>query len=182
MNGIVWEHPSVLLGGLLIGFVLGFFLQKGRLAQFDTIIGQFLFKDFTMMRFLLSALIAGGVTLYTLHALGVITVIPAAQSSLFGSISGGIFLGIGMALLGYCPGSTLAAIGQGAQDAIFGALGLCVGAVAFEAIKPYISAFLKAKPYLPTFPELTGLNPWIFLGVLTTVALLFIRFLRRKNL
>jgi uncharacterized membrane protein YedE/YeeE len=182
MNAIVWEHPSVLLGGLLIGFVLGFLLQKGRLARFDTIIGQFLFKDFTMMRFLLSALVTGGVTLYAMHELGVVTTIPAAQSSLFGSISGGIFLGIGMALLGYCPGSTLVAIGQGAQDALFGALGLVVGAVFFEALKPSISAFLKAKPYLPTLPELTGLNPWIFLGALTLGTLIFVRFLRRKNL
>lgn len=182
MNSIVWGHPSVLLGGLLIGFILGFLLQKGRLARFDTIIGQFLFKDFTMIRFLLAALITGGVTLYALHALTIVKTIPAAQSSLFGSISGGIFLGIGMALLGYCPGSTLAAIGQGAQDALFGALGLIVGAVFFEAIKPSISAFLKAKPYLSTWPEFTGLNPWIFLGALAIGSLLFVRFLRRKNL
>jgi len=182
MNVLVWQHPSVLLGGLIIGFILGFLLQKGRLAKFDTIIGQFLFKDFTMIRFLLSALVTGSITLYTLHSLDMIKTIPAAQSSLFGSISGGIFLGIGMALLGYCPGSTLAAVGQGAQDALLGVFGLCVGAVFFEAIKPFISEFLKLKPHLSTLPELTGLNPWVFLIVLVIATLLFVRFLRRKNL
>ncbi len=125
MIAILFAHPAVLLGGLGIGFVLGFLLQKGHLARFDTIIGQFLFKDFTMMRFLLAALVTGGVTLYTLHALGIVATIPAAQSSLFGSITGGVCLGIGMALLGYCPGSTLAAVGQGAQDALFGIAGFC---------------------------------------------------------
>lgn len=182
MNALVWEHPSVFIGGFCVGFVLGFLLQKGGLARFDTIIGQFLFKDFTLMRFLLSAIVAGGIAVYSLSALGAITTIPAADSTLFGSIIGGILLGIGMALLGYCPGSSLAALGQGSYDTLFGIVGMVSGGLFYETIKPYIADFLKTKAHLPSLPVLMGVNPWLLLAVLVIGTLALVRFLRRKNL
>jgi uncharacterized protein len=182
VNAIIWEHPGVFVGGFLVGSMLGFLLQKGHLARFDTIIGQFLFKDFTLLRFLLSAIVAGGVSIYTLHALGVVSTIPAANATLFGSTLGGILLGIGMALLGYCPGSSMAALGQGSYDALFGAAGMIVGGIFYELIKPSIIGFLKTNTTLPPLPELLGVSPWLLLVGLVIAVLAIIRFLRRKNL
>lgn len=182
MNVIAWEQPWVFVGGFLVGGVLGFLLQKGRIAQIDTIVGQFLFKDFTLMRFLLSAIVAGGVSVYALHSLGVINAIPAANATLFGSVVGGIFLGVGMALLGYCPGSALAALGQGSYDTAFGIMGMISGGLFYETIKPYVTPFLKSRASLLPLPELLGVNPWLLLVLLVIATLSLIKFLRRKNL
>lgn len=182
MNALMCEHPSVFVGGFLVGCVLGFLLQKGRVAQFDTIVGQFLFKDFTLLRFLLSAIVAGGISVYVLLSLGAISAIPAANATLFGSVVGGILLGIGMALLGYCPGSALAALGQGSYDTLFGVMGMVAGGLFYETIKPYVMPFLKTGAHMPPLPDLLGVNPWLLLVILMIATLGLIRFLRRKNL
>ena len=37
------------VGGLLAGVVFGFLLQKGQVTRYTTIIGQFLFVDYTVL-------------------------------------------------------------------------------------------------------------------------------------
>ena len=47
------------------------------------------------------------------------------------NIIGGLLFGVGFALLGYCPGTGAAALGQGNWDAIAGVLGLMAGSYLF---------------------------------------------------
>lgn len=54
------ELPLLLLG-LATGFVFGFLLQMSGVARFEAIIGQFVFRDFTMLKVMLTAIIVGGV-------------------------------------------------------------------------------------------------------------------------
>ena len=42
-----------------------------------------------------------------------------------------VLFGTGLALLGYCPGTTLTAIGEGRRDAMIGALGMLTGALLY---------------------------------------------------
>ena len=51
--------PRILLG-LLTGFLFGFLLQKSRVSDRRVIVGQFLLRDFTVMKVMLTAIIVGG--------------------------------------------------------------------------------------------------------------------------
>jgi hypothetical protein len=55
------------------------------------------------------------------------------------NILGGLVFGIGFAILGYCPGTGAAALGQGNLDAIGGIFGLMVGSYLFAMISAPLS-------------------------------------------
>lgn len=54
------EAPSRLLLGLVTGILFGFFLHKGGVSKYAVITGQFLLRDFTMMKMMMTAIIVGG--------------------------------------------------------------------------------------------------------------------------
>ena len=50
----MFEDRGRLLLGLVSGIAFGFLLQKGRVAKFRVIMGQFLLKDWTVVKIMLS--------------------------------------------------------------------------------------------------------------------------------
>lgn len=89
-----------LLFGLLAGVVFGILLDKGRVTRYETITGQFLFRDFTMLKLMLSAVAVGSIGLYLLVDMNAaeLRIMPLLPARL---IMGSVLFGIGMALLGY---------------------------------------------------------------------------------
>ena len=77
-----------------------------------------------------------------------------------GIVGGGALFGAGLAVLGYCPGTTLAAIGEGRQDAMVGALGMLAGAGLFVRAYPSIEPLIKAGDHGKTMLPRVGASPW----------------------
>lgn len=171
-------YPILL--GLIFGFIFGFLLNKGGVSNFNTIVGQLLFKNLTVLNIMMTAIIVGGVTLYALVDLHMLAALPAKASSVQSSAVGGLIFGIGMALLGYCPGTALAAIGQGAKDALFGVLGGLVGALLFArygaAVKTWIGV---SEPTNETFVQVLHLSPYL-LFILLFFVLVVVNFVYRR--
>ena len=161
-----------LLLGLLTGFLFGLFLQKGHVTKYPVIVGQFLLRDFTVLKTMLTAIVVGGAGVYTLCFLGAATfhVKPAQLAAV---AAGGLIFGIGMALLGYCPGTGVAAAAEGRRDALFGVAGMMCGALLFaEVYGTFSRTILKWLDLGPaTLPSLTGIPAWVFLVALGSAAL-----------
>jgi len=89
-----------LILGLVSGILFGIFLDKGRLTKYDTIVGQFLLRDFTMLKVILSAVIVGSAGVYFLLYLNAVQlhITPIFPARL---LIGSALFGVGMALLGY---------------------------------------------------------------------------------
>ena len=51
--------------------------------------------------------------------------------------------GVGMVLLGYCPGTSVAACGEGRRDAMVGALGMLVEAGVYVAAYPVLQPIIR---------------------------------------
>lgn len=173
-----FDSPLFLVYGLIIGMFVGFLLQKGRLSYYSVIIGQFLFRDFTMAKIILWAMLVAGLLMHGAQAYGLIGTLPMEPILLSSALVGGVFLGVGMALLGYCPASCCAAIGQGSRDALFGVLGMLTGATLFEALYPRIILFFPGQPAGYTVSSVLGVSPWVFFAVLALVALAITRLTR----
>lgn len=120
------DSPKQLVLGLVFGVAFGFLLQKGGVAKFEILIGALLLTNFTVIKIMLTAIIVGMIGIFSMHALGLVKlhVKPTRYAS---NILGGLLFGVGFALIGYCPGTGAAALGQGNYDALVGVLGLIVG-------------------------------------------------------
>jgi uncharacterized protein len=117
---------SRILAGILFGFIFGFLLQKGGVGTYHILIGQLLLQDWTVVKIMLTAIVVGMVGIFTLHHFAKIN-LHIKPTKLGPNITGGLLFGTGFALIGYCPGTAAAAVGQGSWDALFGMAGLVAG-------------------------------------------------------
>ncbi len=84
---------------IIVGFLFGVALQRARITRYETIVEVLRFKDLTVIKFMMSAVIVAMVGLHFLKDLGLIRFyIPSAK--LFGNVIGGIIFGLGFALFG----------------------------------------------------------------------------------
>jgi len=112
--------------GLLFGLAFGFLLQKGGVAKYHVLMGVLLLEDFTVIKAMLSAIVVGMVGVFALYSLGLVK-LHVKPTRYAANLIGGVLFGVGFALLGYCPGTGAAAVGQGNYDAVAGVLGLMAG-------------------------------------------------------
>lgn len=168
----MFDETSKLVLGLLTGVLFGFLLQKGRVAKFSVIIGQLLLKDWTVVKIMLTAVAVGSIGVYALVSLG--TASFHVKPAMFGGVLfGGLLFGAGMAIFGYCPGTSVAACGEGRKDAMVGVAGMVTGALAYVWFYPAHQPALKSFPDWGkiTLPELTTTSPWLWiLGLLVLAA------------
>lgn len=125
------KDKNRLLQGLIIGILFGFLLQKGGVSKYDVIMGQLRLVDFTVVKIILTAIIVTMLGISFFYPKGKIEVKTKA-GSIKNAIIGGLLFGIGFGILGYCPGTIAAAMGNGYMDAMTGGLiGIVLGTVIF---------------------------------------------------
>jgi uncharacterized protein len=168
MSESVWK----LTLGLLTGVTFGFLLQKGWVAKQRVIVGAFLLRDFTAIKVLLTAAAVGSVGVWGLHALGVGELQPKPMM-VGGIVGGGILFGVGIVLFGYCPGTSIAASGEGHRDAKVGVLGMLVGAGAYVLTYPALEPVIKdfGNWGKATLPSVSEVSPLIWVPVFATITL-----------
>lgn len=136
------RHLQLLLG-LVMGICFGFFLQKGQVTRYDIIMEQLLLTDFTVLKVILSAILVGMPGVYLLKRYGLARLHPKA-GSVGSTVIGSLIFGIGFALLGYCPGTAVGAVGQGSMDALFGGVvGILAGAALYSVIYPFVQKYIQ---------------------------------------
>ncbi len=148
-----------ILLALISGAIFGFLLQKATVSRFDTIINQLLLRDFTVMKVILTAIVVGSIGIYSLNAFGWIPKMHLSKTPLLFSLYGGLVFGVGMSLLGYCPGTAIAALAEGSRDVIFGLLGMFTGSIIFNELSFYLLPLMEKKDFafqktIPSFLEI----------------------------
>lgn len=161
----MFDSPERLLLGLVTGILFGVLLQKGRVAKFSVIVGQFVLKDWTVVKIMGTAVVVGSVGVYALVGSGHAN-LHVKPFLLGGVLLGGVCFGVGMVVLGYCPGTGVAACGEGKPDAMVGVLGMLAGALAFVAAWPTLQPVIKSLGDLGkiTLPDVTGTSPWLWIA------------------
>ncbi|MGD2268796.1 MAG: YeeE/YedE thiosulfate transporter family protein [Desulfobacterales bacterium] len=163
-----------LIYGLITGVLFGFFLQKARVIRYDKQLGALRLIDMTIVKFMLSSIIVGMVGVYLLMDLGLVK-LSIKSTVLGGNIIGGLIFGLGWGLLGYCPGTSAGALGEGRWDALWGIFGMLFGAALFAEAYPALKKTVLTWGELGkiTFPQILGINHWfiILLFVIGAVAL-----------
>ena len=172
-----------LILGMLTGILFGALLQQGRVLRFEKQVGAMLLQDMTIVKFMLSAIIVGMVGINLLVHLGVVE-LSVKATQVGSNLIGGLLFGAGWAVMGYCPGTSVGALGEGRWHAVWAIIGMLFGAAIYAEVHPAMKvsvlnwgAFGKL-----TLPGIFGISPWIVIPIF--VALLFLVFVwfEKKNL
>lgn len=172
-----------LLYGLITGILFGFIMQRARVIRYDKQIGALLLQDMTIVKFMFTAILVGMVGIYLLGDVGYLKI--SGRPLIMGAalIGGGLF-GIGWALLGYCPGTSWGALGEGRLDALAGILGLFAGAFIYAEIYPFLAGTVLTWGNLGnlTIPDALGINHWFVIALMVAGGILMFRWLEKKGL
>lgn len=172
-----------LLYGLITGILFGFLLQKGRVLRYDKQIAALRLQDMTIVKFMLSHVAVAMVGVYFLYDLGLVK-LSVKPTILGGVVIGGLIFGLGWGVLGYCPGTSLGALGEGRWDSVWGILGMLVGAGLYAEAYPYLQkTVLTWGNYGKiTIPQLLGVNHWLIIIPFIAGTVVLFRWLEKKGL
>ena len=169
--------------GLVTGVLFGFLLQRGQVLRYDKQLGALRLKDMTIVKFMLSHIMVAMVGLYLLNDLGLVK-LSVKTTVLGANILGGLIFGLGWGLVGYCPGTSVGAVGEGRFDALWGIAGMLVGAAVFaRAYDGLLGTVYTWGNYGKiTLPGLLGVGHWLVIAVLLVAFAGILRFIERKGL
>jgi uncharacterized membrane protein YedE/YeeE len=122
---------TILLAILLGGF-FGFALHRAGASHSDNILKMLTFEDPYLAKAIFLAIGLTSLFAWAAVPLGVLD--PghfSVKATHLGVLLGGLIFGVGFALAGYCPGTSLAALGRGRRDAVVYIVGGLAGAFAY---------------------------------------------------
>jgi uncharacterized membrane protein YedE/YeeE len=174
---------KLLIYGLVTGFLFGFLLQKGRVLRYDKQVGALRLMDMTIVKFMLSSVIVGMIGIFALSDMGLVK-LSIKATALGPVIIGALIFGLGWGLLGYCPGTSMGALGEGRWDATWGILGMIAGAAVFAEIYPILktSVYTWGNFGRITLPQVLGVNHWAIILLFIPCGAVLFWWLEKKNL
>ena len=174
---------KMLIYGLITGILFGFLLQKARVLRYDKQVGALRLMDMTIVKFMLSTVLVAMVGTYLLKDLGLVK-LSIKTTVLGGTILGGLIFGFGWGLLGYCPGTSAGALGEGRWDALWGILGMLAGAGLYAEAYPGLKKTVLMWGDLGkiTLPQVFGVNHWFIIPLLVIGGLVLCRWFEKKEL
>jgi len=173
---IVFEHitpDTNLFFAFLIGIGFGFVLESSGFSSSRKLAGQFYGYDTTVIKVFFTAAITAGLGLLAMGLFGwidldLIYINPYYVTS---TILGGIIMGAGFILGGFCPGTSFTGAAIGKIDAMVFIGGLFLGILIFAEGYPLLEGMYKANfKGTPRVSEVLGVSDGLFLLGLVIVA------------
>ncbi len=142
-------QPWTYLVFALIGFAFGFTLEMSGFGDSRKLAAQFYFTDLTVLKVMFTAIVVAMVLLFAAVGLGILNfsqvwVNPTYLSS---GILGGLIMGVGFIVGGFCPTTSLASASTGKIDGMFFMLGGFFGAFLFGETEQYFTNWYNNAGY-----------------------------------
>ena len=95
-----------------------------------------------------------------------------------------MIFGIGWAIAGFCPGTSVGALAEGRFHALWAILGMLVGAAAYAELYPALKGnILSWGNYGKiTLPQLLSVSPWVVIAAWIIAAVGFFIWAEKKGL
>ena len=167
-------YDSGVASGLLSGVLFGYVLENAGFASPRKLTAQFRFSDWAVFKVMFTAVIVAAVGLYGAIALGWMQAngIFIPTTFFWATLAGGALIGAGMAVGGYCPGTSTVALASGRLDGLLFMAGMVMGTGLFAQVYEPIKGFYLAAagPRGQTLMQLFGLPVWAVIGGLIVIA------------
>jgi len=168
------EFMYALIGGLIIGVLFGYVLQRGRFCMNSAFRDIILLKEFKLAKAVVIALITLMIGFAIFALAGVIDLSPKPLK-IWGAVVGGLVFGIGMVLAAGCASGTTYRVGEGMMGSVVAGFGLTLGALmtafgVFSDAKVFLQqTVIGTGPALTLFGEFDVLLTPIFMLILGIV-------------
>ncbi|MFW5741250.1 MAG: DUF6691 family protein [Myxococcota bacterium] len=141
------NHATQMIVAVLIGLGFGFVLERAGFGRADNLTSIFYGRDFRVMRVMFTAIVTAMIGVYFLDVTGFMPIgdLGLLPTYLLPQLLGGLILGAGFIIGGYCPGTSLVAISSGKVDALFFVVGIFVGSSVFTLSYPTLQAFHESS-------------------------------------
>jgi hypothetical protein len=154
-----------MLTAFLIGTGFGFALEQGGFSSSRKLAGMFYGYDATVLKVFFTAAVVALIGSQLMGYLGLLNLNQVYVNEYYvtAAIVGGIIMGAGFIMGGFCPGTGLCAMSIGKIDAIVFVAGGLAGAFIFAETYPYIQEMANAGYKGPVrINESLGLSPGMF--------------------
>ncbi|MBN1986360.1 MAG: YeeE/YedE family protein [Prolixibacteraceae bacterium] len=173
VNGIISDNTNLFLA-FLIGIGFGFVLESNGFSSSRRLAGMFYGYDTTVLKVFFTAAIVGATGLLFMSLFGWIDLsyIYINPTYLWSTIGGGVIMGAGFILGGYCPGTSFCAASIGKLDALAFIGGMFIGILIFAEGFPLWEEFYNAKFMgAPLLSEVLGTSRGLLTFLIILVAL-----------
>ena len=145
----------------LVGIAFGMTLESAGFGNSKMLAAQFYFKDMRVFKVMFTAIIVAMTLVFLSSALGILdyNLIWVPPTYLWPGIAGGLVMGVGFIIGGFCPGTSLVGLATGKLDAIVFVFGVLFGIYLFgETIGDYAVFFESSYMGRFTLPELFNVS------------------------
>lgn len=158
---------------LFVGIGFGFILEQAGFSTSKKLVGLFYGYDFTVLRVFFTAGVTAMIGVIALNHFGLIDInlVYVNPTFLWSAIVGGIIMGLGFVIGGYCPGTSVCAAAIGKTDAMVFIAGSFLGVFVFAEGYPVFEGLYKASNWgSPRLFESLGISQALFAFLLIVVA------------
>ena len=140
--GAFGDETSLVVA-FVIGIGFGFALERAGFGSARKLVAQFYLTDLAVFKVMFTAIVTAMLGIFYLGWMGLLDVslLTVTPTFLWPQIVGGLVLGVGFVVGGYCPGTSMVAIATGRLDAIVYALGVIAGIWVFGESYPLSKGF-----------------------------------------
>ncbi|MCL4675570.1 MAG: YeeE/YedE family protein [Pararhodobacter sp.] len=154
---------TTIILALVIGAAFGAALDRIGATNPNVLINMLALRSLTLMKAILLAIGTAAILIFAGQIVGLVDVAHmSVKTTYWGVLVGGMLLGFGWAITGYCPGTGVCAAASGRRDAMVYILGGLLGAgayaLAYAGIKEtgLLDAIWGGKLTLGAIPGLEG--------------------------
>jgi uncharacterized membrane protein YedE/YeeE len=160
---------------ILVGVAFGFVLERAGFGRAQKLVGQFYGTDMTVLKVMFTGIVSAMLGAVILSGVGLLD-LAAVQFNyptfLWPMIAGGLLLGVGFVVSGYCPGTSFVAAASGKLDGVGTVLGVVAGSLLYAEVEPRLGG-LQNSGKLGTFTlsRLLHLRPPLVAALVVALAL-----------
>lgn len=159
---------------MAIGIAFGAVLEIAGFGNSKKLAAQFYFKDMTVLKVMFTAIIVAMVLIFMASAVGLLdyNLVWVNHTYLWPGIVGGLIMGVGFIVGGFCPGTSIVSASTGKVDGIFFVLGTLFGIFMFGETVGLFDGFWNSS-YMGRFtlPEWLGLSTGVVVLLVVLMAL-----------
>ena len=159
---------------IALGFLFGFFLERAGFGSALKLTGQFYLNDWSVLKVMFGAIVVACLGLVLLSMMGIVDfgMIYVPDAYYLPMLLGGLMVGLGFIVGGYCPGTGGVAASTGKWDGLVFLTGIVAGIFVFGVTEPAFHEFFTGGSSGPvTLSQLTGLPSGVLAFLLAAMAI-----------
>lgn len=170
--GMFGDEVSLIVA-FVIGIGFGFFLERAGFGSAKKLAAQFYFTDMSVLKVMFSAIVTAMLGIYYLSILGIVdlSLVYLTPTNILPQVVGGLLLGFGFVIGGYCPGTSCVSASTGRIDGFVYLFGVIAGIIIFGEFFPLVTGFYNSTPMgQVTLPALLNIPYGLIVFVVVLIA------------